>query len=121
MSMNDATDEQHERAKPYAGWSSLGFGLLALAFALWVLLSGDVIRNLQETPKDNPLLMAALVNGILGTLAGIVGLARKEPRRLALLGLTVSLVAILAKFFVVAFAVAVAVLVLIALLGSFIG
>lgn len=107
-----------ERAKPYAAWSSLGFGLIALAFALWVLLNGDVIHNLLETPQGNPLLMVALVNGILGTLAGIVALARREPLRLALMGLTVSLVAVLAKFFLLALVVLVGLVILLSLLGA---
>jgi len=113
--------EPTETPKPFAGWSSLGFGLVALAFALWVLMSGDVIANLRETPKGNPLLMVALINGILGTLAGIVAVARGEPKRLALLGLTVSLIAVLAKFFLVAFAIAIALVVVVALLASLVG
>ena len=87
---------QPERAKPYAGWSSVGFGLVALAFSLWVLFTGDFVENFLHTPKDDPLLIAGLVNGILGTLAGIVGIARHEPKRLALLGLGISLVALTA-------------------------
>jgi hypothetical protein len=115
-----AMDEQQQqpRAKPYAGWSSLGFGLVALAFALWVLLRGDVIENVLHTPKDEPFLLVALVNGILGTLAGIVALARREPLRLAILGLVVSLVAVLAKFFLVAVVIAAVLFVVAALLGG---
>jgi hypothetical protein len=111
-------EEPVARAKPYAGWSSLGFGMIALAFGLWVLLRGDVIHNIMHTPKDDPLLLVSLVNGILGTLAGIVGLARREPLRLALLGLVVSLVAVLAKFFLVALVVAAVLVVIAALLGG---
>lgn len=111
-------EEQPPRARPYAGWSSLGFGLVALAFGLWVLLRGDVIYNVMHTPKDDPLLMVSLINGILGTLAGIVGLARREPLRLAILGLVVSLVAVLAKFFLVALVVAAVLVVAVALLGG---
>ncbi|MCA9708851.1 MAG: hypothetical protein KDK70_23605, partial [Myxococcales bacterium] len=56
-------------AKPYAAWSSLGFGLVALALALWVLLRGDPIANVLEGPaKDDPFILAALVHGILGIL-----------------------------------------------------
>lgn len=111
-------EEQQQRAKPYAGWSSLGFGLVALAFGLWVLLRGDVVENILHTPKDDPFLMVSLVNGILGTLAGIVGLARREPLRLAILGLVVSLVAVLAKFFLVALVIAALLVVVAALLGG---
>lgn len=111
-------EEQQRRAMPYAGWSSLGFGLVALAFGLWVLLRGDVIENILHTPKDDPFLMVSLVNGILGTLAGIVALARREPLRLAILGLVVSLVAALAKFFLVALVVAAVLFVAVALLGG---
>ncbi|MCX4243830.1 hypothetical protein [Paraliomyxa miuraensis] len=107
-----------ERARPYAGWSSVGFGLVALAFGLWVLLRGDVVDNLLHPAKDDPLLMVALVNGILGTLAGIVALARRESTRLAILGLVVSLVAVLAKFFLVALLVAVVLFVVVGLLGG---
>lgn len=111
------TDEE-QRAKPYAGWSSVGFGLVALAFGLWVLLRGDVIENVLHTPKDDPLLLVSLVNGILGTLAGVVALARREPLRLALVGLAVSLVGVLAKFFLVALVIAAVLLVIVALLGG---
>lgn len=112
-------DEQTEdRAKPYAAWSSLGFGLIALGFSLWVLLSGDVIDNFLNTPKDDPLLLAGLVNGILGTLAGIVALARREPLRLALIGLSISIIAILAKFFLAALLIVVVVVLLLALVGG---
>jgi len=111
------TDEP-KHAKPYAGWVSLGFGMIALAFGLWVLLRGDVIHNVMHTPKDDPWLMASLVNGILGTLAGIVALARREPLRLAILGLTVSVVAVLAKFFLVALVIGAVLFVVMALLGG---
>lgn len=111
-------EEQPPRAKPYAGWSSLGFGLVALALGLWVLLRGDVVHNIMNTPKDDPLLLASLVNGILGTLAGIVALARREPLRLAILGLVVSLVAVLAKFFLVALVVAAVLVVVVGLMGG---
>jgi hypothetical protein len=111
-------DDEPPHAKPYAGWTSLGFGLVALAFGLWVLLRGDVIHNVMHTPKDDPFLMVSLVNGILGTLAGIVALARREPLRLAILGLVVSLVAVLAKFFLVALVVAAVLVVVMALLGG---
>lgn len=113
-----ATNEQDDRAKPYASWSSLAFGLIALGLGLWVLLSGDVIDNFVHPPKDDPLLIASLVHGILGTLAGIVGVARREPLRLALLGLGISLVAVLAKFFLAALLIVVVVLVAVALLGG---
>jgi hypothetical protein len=112
------SEDEAPRAKPYAGWSSLGFGLVALAFGLWVLLRGDVIYNVMHTPKDEPFLMVVLVNGILGTLAGIVALARREPLRLAILGLVVSLVAVLAKFFLVALVVAAVLVVVLGLLGG---
>lgn len=111
-------EESEDRAKPYAAWSSLGFGLIALGFSLWVLLSGDVVENFMNTPKDDPLLIAGLVNGILGTLAGIVAIARKEPMRLALLGLGISVVAILAKFFLAALVIVLALVLLMALLGG---
>jgi hypothetical protein len=111
-------DADDDRAKPYAGWSSLGFGLIALGFALWVLLRGDPIENVLHPPQDDPLLIVALVNGILGTLAGIVALARREPVRLALLGLTISLAAVLAKFVLVAMLIAVLLLLVAAALGA---
>lgn len=111
-------EQEQPRAKPYAGWSSLGFGLVALAFGLWVLLRGDVIENIMHTPKDDPFLMVSLINGILGALAGIVALARREPLRLAILGLTVSLIAVLAKFFLVALVVAAVLVVVMGLLGG---
>lgn len=110
--------EEEARARPYAGWSGLGFGLLALALALWVLMSGDVMENMLHTPKNDPLLMASLVLGILGTLAGVIALARREPLRLGILALVVSLVAVLAKFFMVALAVAAVLFVIVALLGG---
>ena len=113
-----AMDAEVQRAKPYAGWSSLGFGLVALAFGLWVLLRGDVIENVLHTPKDDPLLMVALVNGILGTLAGVVALARREPLRLAILGIAVSLVGVLAKFFLVALLVGAVLVVIVGALGG---
>lgn len=104
--------------KPYAGWSSLGFGLVALGLALWVLMRGDPLVNVIEgVPKDDPFLIAALVHGILGTLAGIVAFARREPRRLAVIGLAISLVAVLAKFVLVAVVVAIGVAILLAVLG----
>lgn len=111
-------EDEPKHAKPYAGWVSMGFGLVALALGLWVLLRGDVVHNIMHTPKDDPLLMASLVFGILGTLAGIVALARREPLRLAILGLVVSLIAVLAKFFLVALVVAAVLVVVMALLGG---
>ncbi|MEX1366145.1 MAG: hypothetical protein AB1Z98_23675 [Nannocystaceae bacterium] len=114
----EQTQEPDDRAKPYAAWSSLAFGLIALGLGLWVLLSGDVIENFVHPPKDDPLLIASLVNGILGTLAGIVGVARREPLRLVLLGLGISVVAVLAKFFLAAVLIAFLLLVVVALLGG---
>lgn len=100
------TEPPLQSARPYASWVSLGSGLVALGFAMYVLFSGDVLAVLKAQPKEDPLLMTALVEGIVGTLAGIIALARKEPRRLALLGLVISVVAILAKFFIAIVAVA---------------
>jgi hypothetical protein len=111
-------EDEQQHAKPYAGWVSLGFALVALGFGLWVLLRGEVIDNIMNPPKDDPLLMVSLVNGILGTLAGIVALARREPLRLAILGLVVSLVAVLAKFFLAALLVVAVLVVVMALLGG---
>ncbi|MEM7155988.1 MAG: hypothetical protein AAF799_24260 [Myxococcota bacterium] len=105
-------------AKPYAAWSSLGFGLVALGLALWVLLSGDVVERFFETPKDDPFLLASLVFGILGTLSGIVALARREPVRIAALGLTISVIAIIAKFFLAALLIAVLLVVIAGALGG---
>jgi hypothetical protein len=111
-------EDERTHAKPFAGWASMGFALVALACGLWVLLRGDVVHNIMHAPEDDPLLMASLVFGILGTLAGIVALARREPLRLAILGLVVSLVAVLAKFFLVALVIAAVLFVVIALLGG---
>lgn len=96
-----------EAPKPYASWVSFVSGLVALGLSLYVLLSGDILLALQTTPKSDPLLLGALVQGIIGTIAGLVALARKEPRRLALLGLGVSVIAVVAKFFLAALAVAI--------------
>ncbi len=114
----DDDDEPEDGPKPYAAWSSLVFGLIALGLALWVLLSGDVFERFLEPPKDDPWLLASLVNGILGTLAGIVALARREPLRIALLGLAVSIIAIIAKFFLAALVIAVLLVLVVAALGG---
>ncbi len=105
-------------AKPYASWSGLGFGLIALGFSLWVLFSGDVFSNFVDPPKDDPLLIVALVNGILGTLAGVIALARREPKRLAILALSISVIAIVAKFFLIAVAIGVVLVVCVGALGG---
>jgi len=110
--------ETSTSARPFAGWSSVGFGLVALAFALWVLFDGDVFANLDRSTRDEPFLMVALVNGIIGTLAGVVALARGEPTRLALVGLAVSLVAVLAKVFMMVFAVSLGVVILVVFVGA---
>ena len=68
--------------------------------------------------KDDPFLLASLVFGILGTLAGIVALARREPTRIVVLGLTVSIIAVVAKFFLIALVVAVVIVLLLAMLGA---
>lgn len=119
MSADESADESPAPAKPYASWSSLGFGLVAMGLALWVLLRGDPIANIMEgTAADDPFIIAALVHGILGTLAGIVALARREPRRLVLIGLTVSLAAVLAKFVLVALVVAIVLVLVLGMLGA---
>ncbi|MEM9455297.1 MAG: hypothetical protein AAGF11_14035 [Myxococcota bacterium] len=111
-------EESSESPRPYAAWSSIGFGLVALALGLWVLLRDDPFVALtKEPPRDDPFMIAALVHGILGTLASIVALARREPRRLAVLGLVVSLAAVLAKFVLIALVIAVVIALLLGMLG----
>lgn len=107
-----------DAARPIASWVSLGFGLVALGCALFVLLSGDFLEALQATPKDDPWLMASLVQGIVGTLAGIVALARKEPWRLAVLGLSVSVIAAITKFFLAALLVVIVLFVAFAVIAN---
>jgi len=118
MSPEVSSKAEPQQAKPYASWSSVGFGIIALGFALWVLLRGDPVENFLNPPKDDPFLLVALVNGILGTLSGLIALARREPTRLALLGLGISLVAVLAKFFLAALLIAVVLLVILAAIGG---
>lgn len=110
------TEAPTDTARPYASWLSVVSGLIALGFALYILLSGDLLVMLDTSPKDEPLLMASLVQGIIGTLAGVVALARKEPKRLALIGLSASFVAVVAKFFLAALAAALVIAVIIAIL-----
>ena len=107
-----------DAARPIASWVSLGFGLVALACSLFVLLSGDFIDALEATPKDDPWLMVALVGGIVGTIAGIVALARKEPWRLAVLALTVSVVAAITKFFLAALLVVIVLFIAFAVIAN---
>lgn len=109
-------DAPRDPTKPYASWSSLGCGLVALGFALWVLLSGDVFERIYHTPEDDPLLLASLILGIAGVLASVIAVARREPLRLALLGLGISIAGVLAKFFLVALIVAFAIMLLFAFL-----
>jgi len=113
--MHDAITEP---VKPIASWVALGCGLMALGFALYVLFSGDVVAALSVQPKDEPLLMTALVEGIVGTLAAIVAIARKEPRRLAVLALIVCVVAMVAKFFLAIVAVALALVLVVAVIAA---
>ena len=104
--------------RPYAAWSSVAFGMIALGLGLWVLLRDDPFVALTKgPPRDDPFMIAALVHGILGTLASIVALARGEPRRLAVLGLVVSLAAVLAKFVLIALVIAVVAALLLGMLG----
>lgn len=111
-------EHDEHTVRPYASWVALASGLCALGFALYVLFSGDVVAALSVQPKDDPLLMTALVEGIVGTLAAVVAIARKEPKRLALLGLFVSLVAIVTKFFLAILAVALFILVVFAVIAA---
>lgn len=103
---------------PYASWVSLICGLIAVGLALYVLLSGDVLEALKTAPKDDPFLMASLIQGIIGTLAAIVALARKEPWRLATLGLVACLVGIAAKFVLAIVAAAIVVALAMAVIAA---
>lgn len=112
-------DEAAPHPQPYASWVSFVSGLVALGFSLYVLLSGDILEALKVKPVDHPLLMAALVQGIIGTIAGIIALARKEPKRLAVIALLISVVAIIAKFMLAALAVAVVLALVLAIIAAF--
>ena len=111
-------DDAAPKPQPYASWVSFVSGLVALGCSLYVLLSGDVIELLKVKPVDHPLLMAALVQGIIGTIAGIIALARQEPKRLAVIALSISIVAIIAKFMLAALAVAVVVALAMAIIAA---
>ncbi len=116
--MDEDDDRSGPEPKPYAAWTGLVLGLIALGFSLWVLFRGDVIDNFLDPPQDDPLLTVSLVNGILGIVAGIVAVARREPTRIAVLALVVSIVAVVAKFFLAALVILVAGALVIGLLGG---
>ena len=112
------TEATEAKPTPYASWVSVICGLIAVGLALYVLLSGDVLEALKTAPKDDPLLMASLIQGIVGTLAAIVALARKEPWRLAVLGLAACLVGIAAKFVLAIVAAAIVVALAMAVIAA---
>lgn len=112
------TDDAAPRPRPFAGWIALASGLVALGCALWVLLAHDVVTAFTQPPVQHPVLMAALIQGIIGTLAGIVALVRGEPRRLAVIGLVLSAFAILAKFVLAALAVGIVLAIVLAVMSQ---
>lgn len=94
-------ESQRPEVTPIASWVSVGFGLVGVGVALWFMMKMSNPLKLLEfgsLPEHEPFATIALIAGIASTLAGIVAIARSEPRRIAITGLVIGVLAATAKF-----------------------
>jgi hypothetical protein len=113
------SDEVHDEPTPaIAGWIALSAALGALGCVLWFVALHEWEVLLDFGPKDDPLLLAAMSCGIVGILAGIVGLVRAEPKRVVVTALVISALAVLAKFVFAAMVIGFVVVLALALISQ---